>query len=111
MPRTHVRCQVLEVPTHDRWVRTADDWPRDLLPWADPYIAHLIRRLEEQYADDGGRFDPFLADDAPFHSADEAWTDDAFVPEPLEAWGPAEFLPVFGGFPLLDDLLEDEPPL
>jgi hypothetical protein len=110
MPRTHVRCQVLEVPVHDHWVRTADDWPRDLLPWADPYIAQLIRRLEEQY-DEDARFDPFLADDAPFPSLDEAWTDDAFVPEPLEAWGSADFRPVYGGFPLLDDVEADEPPL
>jgi hypothetical protein len=112
MPATRIRCQVLEVEREDDWLPLS--WssqrsaPRDLLPWADPYIASLIHRLEQRYDSDDAAVDlcdPFAADDAPFCHAgcDDGWWDDAFMPRPLEAsrqrWHP----PVFGGFPLLDD--------
>ncbi len=46
MSKRVVRCQVVEVPADQTFgVRRA---PKDLLPWADPYIARLMvhHRLE-----------------------------------------------------------------
>lgn len=112
MSSARIRCQVLEVDRDDDW--SPQTWsaqrssPRDLLPWADPYIASLIHRLEQRYDSDEAAedlCDPFAADDAPFCPAgfDDDWRDDAFMPPPLgisrHRWHP----PVYGGFPLLDD--------
>jgi hypothetical protein len=113
MPTTRIHCHILEVDREDDW--SPLNWsarrssPRDLLPWADPYIASLVQRLEERYDDSdaaGDLCDPFAADDAPYAPGefDDGWQEDAFVPRPLEAasanrWHP----PVYGGFPLLDD--------
>jgi hypothetical protein len=106
---TRVRCQVLEVPAHDGWLpRRERCRPRDLLPWADPYIARVISRLEDRYnIDDKANdlSDPFSADDRRVNPAvlDDGWEEDAFMPQPAGAprwrWHP----PVYGGFPLLDD--------
>ena len=74
---------------------------RELLPWADPYIAALMGRLENEADDDAWEFDvksdeegfedeEFLAEDLP---ADEDWHLDR---EP-------RFPPVYGGWPLLND--------
>ena len=49
-----IRCQVLEVPDlDDTTPRDEGTWPRDLLPWADPYIARLLckHRLEAALED------------------------------------------------------------
>jgi len=87
-----VLCQVVETPAygavarnysgqdytrsdyHDEWMPAAQDWPRDLLPWADPYIAVLMLRLERRYdwagvADDS----PFAADDSLPVAASDSW--------------------------------------
>lgn len=42
--RKRIRCIVVEVGT------TADRRPmaRDLLPWADPYVAGLIKKLQDE---------------------------------------------------------------
>jgi hypothetical protein len=108
MPVTRIRCHVLEVDREDDWLPRRSN-SRDLLPWADPYIASLIQRLEQRYegdAADDDRCDPFADGGASFAPAefDDGWRDDAFMPRPLEAasasrWHP----PVYGGFPLLDD--------
>jgi len=130
-----VLCQVVETPAHDfhdEWMSQVEDWPRDLLPWADPYIAVLMVRLERRYewadvADDS----PFWSDDAPFRAVDESWqdlswqdsalSDGAFADNPWQhdAFMPGRhevrrcmFPPTFGGFPLLDDVtdgLEEDP--
>jgi hypothetical protein len=109
---TRIRCQVLEVPDQDQWSSRRGAWPRDLLPWADPYIAGLVRRLEERYdvpGEDSDACDPFAADDAPFHAAcDDGWQDDAFMPEPLGTSRNRWRSRVYGGFPLLDDAGPDE---
>ncbi len=107
MTIARIRCQVLEVPARDDW-RPRADHPRDLLPWADPYIASLMNRLEDRYnvgepaADDLS--DPFAPDgELWLPAAGDDW-EDAFVPRSIDAlrqrWHPA----VYGGFPLLDDL-------
>ena len=132
MTTTRIRCQVLEVDGRDDWMPRGGDMPRELLPWADPYIARLIRRLESRYNldDEADLSDPFAADDVPwtstavnawendeewgsdewsdgFEADGDAWEKDAFMPPrsemPRYRWQP----PVYGGFPLLDDLGED----
>jgi hypothetical protein len=90
-----IRCQVVEVPANAGW-QSRREQPRDLLPWADPYIAVLMDRLEERYA---------AADEEHWSPpADYDWQDDAFRPDqPASArlnWD----APVFGGWPLLDDV-------
>jgi hypothetical protein len=135
-----IRCQVIETPA-DNWLPRGQEWPRDLLPWADPYIARLMARLERQYQWDGEpeADDPLAADDAPFgedtvdeYALDGGWDDTpldsvefsaaffgdtwqdaaAFAPGWLEGPRRPNFPPVYGGFPLLDDVtdgLEEDP--
>jgi hypothetical protein len=130
-----IRCQVIETPA-DNWLPRRQEWPRDLLPWADPYIARLMARLERQYQWGGEpeADDPLDADDAPFgfEAEDdgldvtpldsvelsaaffgETWQDaDAFAPGWLEGPRRPNYPPVYGGFPLLDDVtdgLEEDP--
>ena len=123
MSKRTIRCLVLESPASDAWRPRGHDWPRDLLPWADPYIATLMDRLEQQYdwtgrdwIDEPDTADPFAADEPPhgfFSFADDTWQDaDAFMPGWREGPGRPQFPPVYGGFPLLDDVtdgLEEEP--
>jgi hypothetical protein len=133
---TRIRSHVLEMPVgsdrrHDRV------GPRDLLPWADPYIAGLIRRLEDRFEgtqDDAGDFytaesystesytaagdfpgglagdERLAADDEAWNPApfDDGWRDDAFMPRPIEASRFAWYPPIYGGFPLLNDRGESD---
>ncbi len=49
MVASNIRCIVVEVPVHKDDVMIADrPRARDLLPWADPYIAKLIRNLQDE---------------------------------------------------------------
>lgn len=48
MVTSRIRCQVLETPTQEDWSPRRGR-PKDLLPWADPYIAGLVRKLEERF--------------------------------------------------------------
>ena len=122
MSTGRVLCQVVETPVeaahHGRWMPARAEWPRDLLPWADPYIAVLMQRLEQRYewafvADDFSAADsPSGAEEGPPDSADDAWLyelwqDDAFMPG-WQAWRRPMFPPMYGGFPLLDDLTDDD---
>ena len=113
MTIARIHCQVLEMPAREDWrPRTADrGQPRDLLPWADPYIAQLIRQLEDRFDVEDALAD--LSD--PFAPDDEDWLplagddwEDAFIPRSLDAprrrWHP----PVYGGFPLLEDTAVSE---
>ena len=112
MTIARIHCQVLEIPARNEW-RQRGERPRDLLPWADPYIARLISRLEDRYevedrADDD-LSDPFVPDDseledeAPWQpTLGDEW-EDAFIPRSLDAPRRQNFPPVYGGFPLLDD--------
>ena len=131
-----VLCQVVETPAHEQpgefsaaGLLRGQDWPRDLLPWADPYIAVLMLRLERRYDWAGQQEDDFAADElaaeeAAFRAADdwrevsfhedffsETLSDDAFTPGWHERRMPM-FPPMYGGFPLLDDVtdgLEEDP--
>jgi hypothetical protein len=103
----HIRCHVLEVPAQDDWLARRGGSPRELLPWADPYIAGLMRRLDNRSVgyDDPVSSDPFADSDPPVSSDfDDGWQEDAFMPRPLEPLRVHSYPPVYGGgFPLLED--------
>jgi hypothetical protein len=73
---------------------------RELLPWADPYIASLMGRLEQNehtHDEESWDFDYERLDDEDFVERDELPDDDWHLDhEP-------RFPPVYGGWPLLDD--------
>jgi hypothetical protein len=57
MTSKSVRCTVVEVPVDHDGEPLLDAAPRDLLPWADPYIAALLAKHRLQAAlDDSLRF-------------------------------------------------------
>ena len=106
-----IRCQVLTVPAREDW-QPHGAGPRDLLPWADPYISSLVRRLEDRYdaewVDDDCLSDPFAAEDAAYSWAEfdlrsDEWPEDAFMPQSLELSRERWYSPIYGGFRLLDD--------
>jgi hypothetical protein len=104
-----IRCHVIEVPAQDHWLsRRGGRGAGELLPWADPYIASLMRRLERRCAGEDERgegCDPFhgegeVVSDAAF---DDGWQEDAFMPRPIEPPRIHSYPPVYGRFPLLED--------
>ena len=100
-----IRCQVLEVPDlDDTNPRDEGTWPRDLLPWADPYIASLMMKLQRQH----GATERLLDDDFTLDQfAAEQWLRDEEKSESNTDWPDLaardEYPPIYGGFPLLDD--------
>jgi len=105
---SRIRCHVIEVPSQDDWLaQRGSGGPRELLPWADPYIATLMHKLESRggvhdFVDDS---DPFADDEeiAAGSVFDDGWQEDAFMPRPLETLRFHSYPPVVGGFPLLED--------
>lgn len=77
---TIVRVPTLAERTHDRLSR-----PSDLLPWADPYIARLVQKLQAEVRSEritgGGDLNAVSALKAdldppsPFIDTDEEWAD------------------------------------
>ncbi len=103
---SRIRCHVIEVPTDDDWLSRRGGQPRELLPWADPYIAGLMRKLHRRGATaEEGASDPFEPDgaDASVAVYDDGWQEDAFMPRPIETPRFHSYPPVYGGFPLLED--------
>ena len=104
---SRIRCHVIEVPTDDDWLSRRGGSPRELLPWADPYIAGLMRKLQRRGAavDEQDASDPFEVEESAASVAvyDDGWQEDAFMPRPLEAPRFHSYPPVYGGFPLLND--------
>jgi hypothetical protein len=43
-----VRCTVVAVPIGAELGMSCGAMARDLLPWADPYVAQLIKKLQEE---------------------------------------------------------------
>lgn len=89
-----IHCQVIEMPeTPDDWSdgETAERaWPRDLLPWADPYIALLMLKLERGYE--------MEECDADLLAHELEWSP-PYLEDCLEE---EEELRIYGGFPLLE---------
>jgi hypothetical protein len=113
---SRIRCQVIEVPSQDDWLaQRGRGGPRELLPWADPYIATLMRKLEGRGGlaeGRGERVHDFIHDSDPFADQeeiaagsvfDDGWQEDAFMPPSSEAPRFHTYPPVFGGFPLLEN--------
>lgn len=85
--------QVLETPAD------GDSFPaRELLPWADPYIASLMGRLDCE-ADEAWDFE--AKDDEDFD--DKEFLDDE-LPQDWHLDRAPQLPPVYGGWPLLNDL-------
>ncbi len=100
----HIHCQVLEAPAlDDISPRDEGTWPRDLLPWADPYIASLMMNLARH----PGQTERLLEDDFTLYElAAEQWLGDDWSDEKGAHWpdldARTEYPPIYGGFPLLD---------
>jgi hypothetical protein len=113
-----IRCQVVEVPKFTPSSRMADGCCRDLLPWADPYIAALMAQLEGQLSDaelseSHPRSQNTLDGSDSYSAADGDWSDDddSVLADELDDTGShLDYPPVVGGWPLLnDDAIEEEP--
>ncbi|HZL89494.1 MAG TPA: hypothetical protein VFB96_14110 [Pirellulaceae bacterium] len=107
MSAIRIRCQVVEVPAFDVLEPQEDGTrPRDLLPWADPYITSLMMQLGRSRGETEGLLDDELtlcrwaAD--PWHGRE--WNA-ALEPvgDRTAAFRDPPFPPLYGGFPLLDD--------
>lgn len=129
---------VIEVPVNERGGKSPErgsaDAPRDLLPWADPYVAAVIRRISAAQSSLGGgtmgdpaESDPRsvrrvvdgedytaseqLAEESALHLDPTAEDDcelSAFAPDrPRVLPFGKPFPPIFGGWALLDDLPTD----
>lgn len=101
-----IHCQVVEVPALDDLLPQEEgSWPRDLLPWADPYIASLMMQLGKVRGETEGLLDDeltlcrFAAD--PWHG--EEWKAAPLPADRQAIFRDPPFPPVYGGFPLLED--------
>ena len=87
---------------HVQAIETAADGQsfsaRELLPWADPYIASLMGRLQNEADENAWDFE--TRDD---DSAEEDFLDDE-LPEDWHLDRAPVLPPVYGGWPLLNDL-------
>ena len=52
---TRVHCIVLELPAPTASRLSANRLQRELLPWADPYIASLVQRLKAEILEERAR--------------------------------------------------------
>lgn len=109
-----IRCHVLEAPTHE-WnslTRCGHDRQshREILPWADPYIAQLMQRLESRFDAEvsGGSNVISAADDSPWPAREWSgeWDgdDNGSTPEPFDGVSGHALPAVYGGWPLLNDV-------
>lgn len=106
MRKPQYNVQVLETAADDSFLPA-----KELLPWADPYIAALMGRLDAESGeqeDETWDFDSeqLDEDDATAEDASQYWLSDEIAPEDAD-WhldrAPV-VPPVYGGWPLLDDL-------
>lgn len=107
MSAIRIHCQVVEVPVFDDLAPQDEGrWPRDLLPWADPYIASLMRQLGRGRGEVEGLLDDELA---LCGFAADPWRGQEWQAAPLPAverssvFRDPPFPPIYGGFPLLED--------
>jgi|SwirhisoilCB2_FD_contig_61_4218165_length_667_multi_3_in_0_out_0_1 hypothetical protein len=109
-----VHCQVVEVPTFSPTGRSAERCCRDLLPWADPYIAALMTKLQAECASQDISENSSHPNDGDccYSAAEDVWLeDDERTLDPVDDLpSHLDFPPVVGGWPLLnDDVSEEEP--
>jgi hypothetical protein len=46
--RNRIRCLVVAVPAGSDRIHVSGAMARDVLPWADPYVAGLIKKLQDE---------------------------------------------------------------
>ena len=46
--RTHIRCTMVAVTVSPERCMSRGAIARDILPWADPYVAQLIKNLQDE---------------------------------------------------------------
>ena len=46
--RNRIRCQVVAIDSHTQPYTSRGALARDVLPWADPYVAQLIKKLQDE---------------------------------------------------------------
>lgn len=46
--RNRIHCTVVAVPASSQTGKTRGALARDVLPWADPYVAQLIKNLQDE---------------------------------------------------------------
>jgi hypothetical protein len=46
--RNRIRCQVVAIDSHAEPNVSRGALARDVLPWADPYVAQLIKKLQDE---------------------------------------------------------------
>jgi hypothetical protein len=46
--RNRIRCLVVAVPVGSNRIESSGAMGRDVLPWADPYVAGLIKKLQDE---------------------------------------------------------------
>jgi hypothetical protein len=109
MSAVRIRYEVVHVPAGEEFDKLQPQeegtWPRDLLPWADPYIASLMMQLSRRRGEVEGLLDDELALCA---LSSDAWRDDPLpaaypLADRRESFLDPPFPPIYGGFPLLDD--------
>ena len=93
---------------HVQAVETAADGEfspaRELLPWADPYIAQLMGQLEDEADDDAWDFDTRLEEEDDDFVADDSHDAELDVNEDWHLDREPRLPAVYGGWPLLNDL-------
>ena len=98
-----IHCQAVEVPLFNELApQDQGRWPRDLLPWADPYIAALMMQLGKRRGETEGLLDDeltlcrFAAD--PWHGRE--WEAAPLPPrDRMNGFADPPFPPIYGGFP------------
>jgi hypothetical protein len=46
--RNRIRCQVVTIDSNTSAYASRGALARDVLPWADPYVAQLIKKLQDE---------------------------------------------------------------
>ena len=107
-----IHCHVLEAPAHE-W---SSEWNsltrgrgsqshREILPWADPYIAQLMQRLESRFDAEACSTSSFdRVEDSPWPGREWDGSEDESFAEPFDAVSSQALPAVFGGWPLLNDM-------
>src|SRR5437762_4581917 len=84
MVTTKIRCLVIRVPEEATAVRPQAAW-REALPWGDPYILGLIRKLQREVRlERAAQFAAAGDERALSDRINRAYLDDAFVEEVID---------------------------
>lgn len=91
-----IRCLVIEVSAETAAMSPAARArfrPSQLLPWADPYIAQLVHKLQDEVRFERGSQCATIEKTCERLDLDIPWNDEAFEMEPTEEDSPFDFGP------------------